>query len=152
MPVTTQRLFPKLTFDQNTLNKYTSVDYRLRLTAMKDAESAFSYDPSRGITLAESATTSRFIFSDLEFKQNYSLTPNARSSFIVNGTMTIIDPSGFKFMDAIVDSASTLGVKNGIINARYLLEIEFVGHKEDGSVVIESDRGVYVVSHNEGRS
>lgn len=146
MPVTTEKLFPKLTFDQNTLNKYTSVDYRLRLTVMKDANDAFSYDPSRGITLAESATTSRFIFSDLEFKQNYSLAPNSRSSFMVNGTMTIIDPSGFKFMDALVDAASTLGVKNGIINARYLLEIEFVGHKEDGSVVIETDKGVYVVT------
>jgi hypothetical protein len=146
MPVTTQKLFPKLTFDQNTLNKYTSVDYRLRLTVMKDAASAFSYDPSRGITLAESATTSRFIFADLELKQNYSLTPNSRSSFIAGGTITIIDPSGFRFADAMVDAASTLGVKNGIVNARYLLEIEFVGHKEDGSVVIDTDRGVYVVA------
>ncbi len=144
MPVSTRALFPKLTFDQNTLNKYDSVDYRLRVTLLRPQDALFM-DPARGITLAESATTSRFILTDLELKQTYSLSPNARTSFFAQGVMTILDPSGFKFLDAIVESAGTLGVLNGIINCRYLIEVEFVGHLPDGKVQTDPERGVYVV-------
>jgi len=144
MPVTTRALFPKLTFSENALNKYDSVDYRLRVTLLKPQDALYM-DPSRGITLAESATTSRFILTDLELKQTYSLSPNARTAFFAQGVMTIMDPSGFKFMDAIVESAAKLGVTNGIINCRYLIEIEFPGYLPDGKPQIDPERGVFVV-------
>jgi hypothetical protein len=145
MPVTTEAKFKNLTFLQNPLNKYDSVNYRLRVTIVKPQDAVF-HDPSRGITLAESATTSRFILTDLEYKQTYSLSTSSRTSFFVQGTMTIFDPSGLRFMDAIVQSASTLGVKNGIINCRYIIEAEFVGTTPDsGKPTIESQRGMYVV-------
>lgn len=144
MPVTTRSLFPKLTFTENALNKYDSVDYRLRVTLLKPQDALYM-DPSRGITLAESATTSRFILTDLELKQTYSLSPTARTAFFAQGVMTIMDPSGFKFMDAIVESAARLGVTNGIINCRYLIEIEFPGHMPDGKPQIDPERGVFVV-------
>ena len=57
MPVTTEAKFKNLTFFQNPLNKYDSVNYRLRITIVKPQDAVF-HDPSRGITLAESATTS----------------------------------------------------------------------------------------------
>lgn len=144
MPVTTSALFDKLTFDQNTLNKYDSVDYRLRVSLLRPQDALFM-DPSKGFTLAESATTSRFILTDLELKQSYSLSPNARSAFFAQGIMTVLDPSGFKFMDAIVESAATLGIANGIINCRYLIEVEFPGHLPNGNVQIDPERGIYVV-------
>lgn len=144
MPVTTRALFPKLTFSENALNKYDSVDYRLRVTLLKPQDALYM-DPSRGITLAESATTSRFILTDLELKQTYSLSPTARTAFFAQGVMTIMDPSGFKFMDAIVESAAKLGVTNGIINCRYLIEIEFPGYLPDGKPQIDPERGVFVV-------
>lgn len=144
MPVTTRSLFPKLTFAENSLNKYDSVDYRLRVTLLKPQDALYM-DPSRGITLAESATTSRFILTDLELKQTYSLSPTARTAFFAQGVMTIMDPSGFKFMDAIVESAAKLGVTNGIINCRYLIEIEFPGYLPDGKPQIDPERGVFVV-------
>jgi len=144
MPVTTKALFPKLTFAENELNKYDSVDYRLRVTLLKPQDALFM-DPSRGITLAESATTSRFILTDLELKQTYSLSPTARTAFFAKGVMTIMDPSGFKFMDAIVESAAKLGVTNGIINCRYLIEIEFPGYLPDGKPQTDPQRGVFVV-------
>ena len=145
MPVTTEAKFKNLTFFQNPLNKYDSVNYRLRITIVKPQDAVF-HDPSRGITLAESATTSRFILTDLEYKQTYSLSTSARASFFVQGTMTIFDPGGLRFMDAIVQSASTLGVKNGIINCRYIIEAEFVGTTPDsGTPTIESQRGMYAV-------
>ena len=145
MPVPTKSRFSKLNFLQNPLNKYDSVDYRLRLTICKPQDGVF-HDPSRGITLAESATTSRFILTDLEYKQTYSLSPSARTSFFVQGTITVFDPSGLRFMDAIVQSASTLGVKNGIINCRYIIEAEFVGTTPtSGQPQRETQRGMYVV-------
>ena len=144
MPVSTRALFPKLTFDQNTLNKYDSVDYRLRVTLLRPQDALFM-DPSKGFTLAESATTSRFILTDLELKQSYSLSPNARTAFFAQGIMTVLDPSGFRFMDAIVESAGKLGVANGIINCRYLIEVEFPGHLPNGQVQVDPERGIYVV-------
>lgn len=141
MPVPTSARFGNLTFATNPLNKYDSVDYRLRLTMLK-AEDALYHDPSRGYVLAESATTSRFIFTDMVLNQNYSLRPDTRSAFMANGVITVLDPGGLRFFDAIAGAGVSLGAKNPVINCRYLIEVEFVGTLPDGKVQTETERGV----------
>lgn len=139
-------MYSKVTFTTNTLNKYNSVDYKLRLTMVKPQD-AVKFDPSLGVTLAESATTSRFVLTDLEFVQNYSLNPAARTTFMTNGTATIVDPSGLRFMDAIAQTGASLGVTNAGLNCRYLIEIEFVGTLPTvGKPQLEPARGVFVVA------
>lgn len=146
MPVTTRAIYDNLTFQQNTLNKYDSVDYRLRLSLLR-AQDATTYDPSKGIVLAESATTSRFILTDLELTQTYSLSPNARTAFGVKGVITIIDPSGLRFMDALVQTGASLGIKNSLLNGRILIEVEFVGQAADDSKpTLENARGMYIAA------
>lgn len=147
MPVPAESpMYSKVTFLTNTLNKYNNVDYRLRLTMVKPQD-AVKFDPSLGVTLAESATTSRFVLTDLEFVQNYSLNPSARTTFMTNGTITVIDPSGLRFMDAIAQTGASLGVTNAGLNCRYLIEIEFVGTLPNvGMPQIDPSRGVFVVS------
>ena len=139
-------MYEKITFLTNTLNKYNSVDYKIRLTMVRPQD-AVKFDPSLGITLAESATTSRFVLTDMEFNQNYSLTPAARTTFMINGTITILDPSGLRFMDAIAQTGAGLGVTNAGLNCRYIIEVEFVGTvPNNGKPQIDPSRGVFVVS------
>lgn len=142
---TTSSAFAKeLTFLENGLNQYHSANYRIRFT-MVTPEDGLMMEPDLGITLAESATTSRYTISGLEFTQKYSISPAARASFYVTGHITVNDPNGFGFMDSIVDSAARLGVRNGIINCFYLIEIEFVGSLPDGRTQVDTDRAVYAV-------
>lgn len=99
--------------------------YYSRLTIVHP-DSVNELDPRLGIVLAETATTGRFILSDIQW--DTACAPNARTLTTVHtyGELKIYEPLGMAMFDYIKASAFKLGMFNHL-DARFLLEIEILG-------------------------
>ena len=82
-------------------------------------------DVRLGKILAETATTGKFIIGDIEY--THAIAPNAQTSLAAGfeGTLTIYEPLGLRFLDYIRIAALELGILNHF-DASFLLEVEIV--------------------------
>jgi hypothetical protein len=96
--------------------------YYTRLTLVHP-EDQNKLDPRRGVVIAETATTGRFILSDITW--NSAISPNATSSvaYIQQGEIKIQEPLGMSLMDYIRAAAYNVGCENHL-DARFILEME----------------------------
>jgi hypothetical protein len=82
-------------------------------------------DPRMGVVIAETATTGRFILSDMSWES--AVSPNALTTVAFNttGDLKIIEPLGMSLFDYIRVSAWEVGIENHI-DSRFLLEVEIL--------------------------
>lgn len=101
-----------------------SYAYYTRLTLVHPQ--AVSYlDPRMGVVIAETATTGRFILSDIMWDS--AVSPNALTTVAYNttGELKILEPLGMSLFDYIRAAAYEVGMENHI-DARFFLEIEII--------------------------
>lgn len=101
-----------------------SYTYYTRLTLVHP-EAVSSLDPRLGVVIAETATTGRFILSDITWES--AVSPNALTTVAYNttGELKILEPLGMSLFDYIRAAAYDVGMENHI-DARFLLEIEIM--------------------------
>ena len=101
--------------------------YYVRLTQIKTNDIG-TMDPGRGKIIAETASTGKFIINDISWKS--AVAPNAESftAFLIEGELKIVEPLGSRFLDYLRFAAIDLGIINHL-DARYLLEIEFISQE-----------------------
>lgn len=82
-------------------------------------------DPRMGVVIAETATTGRFILSDISWES--AVGPNSLTTVAFNttGNLKIIEPLGMSLFDYIRAAAFEVGMENHI-DARFLLEVEIL--------------------------
>jgi hypothetical protein len=84
-----------------------------------------SLDPREGIVIAETATTGRFILSDLTWESVVGPNANTSVAYMSTGQLKIYESLGMSLYDYIRGAAYALGIGNHL-DARYLLEIEIL--------------------------
>lgn len=96
--------------------------YYTRLTLVHPL-SVPALDPRLGVVIAETATTGRFILSDLSWES--VVAPNALTTVAYHGSgdMKILEPLGMSLFDYIRAAAYEVGIENHL-DARFLLEVE----------------------------
>jgi antitoxin component of MazEF toxin-antitoxin module len=96
---------------------------RLTLVHPKDVN---KLDPRLGIVIAETATTGRFIVTDVSWQS--VINANAITSIAMNhrGELRIHEPTGMAMLDYIKAAAFQVGTMN-YLDCRYLLEVEVFG-------------------------
>lgn len=99
--------------------------YYTRLTLVHP-QAVSALDPRLGVVIAETATTGRFILSDISWES--AVSPNALTTVAYNttGELKILEPLGMSLFDYIRAAAFDVGIENHI-DARFLLEIEILG-------------------------
>jgi hypothetical protein len=95
---------------------------RLTLVHPQDIK---NLDPRSGIVIAETATTGRYVLSDISWETH--IAPNALTVTAMHGygDMKIYEPLGMSLFDYIKAAAWQLGMENHL-DARFLLEIEII--------------------------
>jgi len=98
--------------------------YYTRLTLVHP-QAASLLDPRMGVVIAETATTGRFILSDMSWES--AVSPNALTTVAFNttGDLKIIEPLGMSLFDYIRAAAFEVGIENHI-DARFLIEVEIL--------------------------
>lgn len=93
---------------------------RLTLVHPQDVQ---RLDPRLGVVIAETATTGKFVLSDISWESHCS--PNATTVTALHGygDLKIYEPLGMSLFDYIKAAAFQLGVHNHL-DARFLLEVE----------------------------
>jgi hypothetical protein len=101
--------------------------YYARLTQIKTNDIG-TMDPGRGKIICETAATGKFIINDINWKS--AVAPNAETftAYLVEGELKIVEPLGSRFLDYLRFAAIDLGIINHL-DARYLLEIEFISQE-----------------------
>jgi len=115
----------KATFRPNELLNYENFSYYLRLT-MINPSLAGNFDPTQGVVIAETGVTTEFSIDSCDLKHIVGWSDKSQGAFGHSGSMTIVEPSGVKFLDKIVKTASFLRIPNHT-QARYFLEVTFKG-------------------------
>lgn len=113
------------TFKPNVLMNYENFSYYLRLT-MINPSLAGKFDPTQGVVVAETGVTTEFSIDSCNLRHIVGWSDKSQGAFGHSGTMTIVEPSGVKFLDKIVKTASFLRIPNHT-QARYFLEVTFKG-------------------------
>lgn len=133
----------------NRLKQYPSYIYSLSLhiltpTQYNEVVKSQSYTPENVLVASAgrySASLPRneffskdYFFDEVEFTT--TLYPNqlTRNTNLVNGSMTLIEPYGFAFVNDMILVADRLGIKN-YTQAPYLLQLEFFAIGENGVVL-----------------
>jgi len=119
------QLADKAVFRDNVLMNYESFSYYLRLT-MINPSLAGDFDPTQGVVVAETGVTTEFSIDNCELKHIVGWSDKSQGAFGHSGSMTIVEPSGVKFLDKLVKTASFLRIPNHT-QARYFLEVTFKG-------------------------
>ena len=98
--------------------------YYTRLTLVHP-QAVSRLDPRLGVVIAETATTGRFILSDITWESVVG--PNAQTTVAYHGSgdLKIIEPLGMSLFDYIRAAAFEVGIENHI-DARFLLEVEIL--------------------------
>ena len=98
--------------------------YYTRLTLVHPL-SVPKLDPRLGVVIAETATTGRFILSDLSWES--VVAPNALTTVAYHGSgdMKILEPLGMSLFDYIRAASYEVGIENHL-DARFLLEVEIL--------------------------
>lgn len=104
---------------------------RLTLVHPQDVQ---RLDPRLGVVIAETATTGRFVLSDVSWETHCA--PNATTMTALHGygDLKIYEPIGMSLFDYIKAAAFQLGMYNHL-DARFLLEIEVIAENmpKDGT-------------------
>lgn len=95
---------------------------RLTLVHPQDVQ---KLDPRLGVVIAETATTGRFVLSDISWETHCA--PNATTITALHGygDLKIYEPIGMSMFDYIKAAAFQLGMYNHL-DARFLLEVEVI--------------------------
>ena len=103
--------------------------YYTRLTLVHP-QAASRLDPRLGVVIAETASTGRFILSDMSWDS--IIGPNAVTTVAYNqtGDLKILEPLGMSLFDYIRAAAYDVGVENHIQSA-FLLEVEILAENID---------------------
>ena len=96
--------------------------YYTRLTLVHPLV-ASKLDPRLGVVIAETATTGRFLLSDLSWES--AVSPNSLTTVAYHGSgdMKILEPLGMSLFDYIRAASYEVGIENHL-DARFLLEVE----------------------------
>lgn len=130
----------------NPLNNYANYTYHIRLS-MADEFSAYSADP--GATslnrrvIAESGKTVGFNITKFSFTNTVSPGFKHQNMNVMNWRMTITEPFGLTFSDAMQAAASELKIQN---HSRFplFLELWFNGYDENGNFQPQIE-GIYKI-------
>lgn len=91
-------------------------------------------DPRMGVVIAETATTGRYVISDISWETRCA--PNAQTLTAMHGLgdLKVYEPLGMSLFDYIKAAAFQLGIDNHV-TAPFLLEVEVIGENmpKDGS-------------------
>lgn len=137
--LTTNDIISAVTFLDNPLNEYDNASYHIAF-AMINPKDYQSLDVSKGIMIAETATTSVFNVTDLEITQNYAITVEGREGFVSEGYITVVDPYAIGLFDHLLASAAQLGLENfNVADVGYLLRVRFTGYDDEGNPTVSSD-------------
>lgn len=98
--------------------------YYTRLTLVHP-EDTNKLDPRLGIVIAETATTGKFVLSDISWETHCAPNANTMTALHAYGDMKIYEPLGMSLFDYIKAAAFQLGMWNHI-DARFLLEVEVI--------------------------
>lgn len=112
-------------FRPNVLNDYQNTAYYIRLT-MIHPQLLQDWNPAQGVVIAETATTSDMIISDLVVNTVCNWDSKTQNVVATTGKMTITEPLGVRFLDKLVRTANALRISNHT-QAQYYLEITFKG-------------------------
>ncbi len=93
---------------------------RLTLVHPQDVQ---KLDPRLGVVIAETATTGKFVLSDISWETHCAPNATTMTALHAYGDMKIYEPLGMSLFDYIKAAAFQLGMFNHL-DARYLLEIE----------------------------
>lgn len=96
--------------------------YYFRLTAMSP-KSLASMNPQRGVVVAETATTGKFLINEVTFDQIVSPNSDSSVAYNITGEMKIVEPLGARFLDYLRYAAIKAGCANHL-DARYILDME----------------------------
>ena len=83
-------------------------------------------NPRLGIVIAETATTGKFVLSDISWETHCAPNSTTMTTLHAYGDMKIYEPFGMGLFDYIKAAAFKLGMYNHL-DARFLLEIEVIG-------------------------
>jgi hypothetical protein len=97
--------------------------YHLRFTMLNPIES-IKMDPSLGVVMVESATTSRYIIDSFELTQTVGWDKVTRSAFGGRGTLVITESGGASYLDSMLRAATLLKIPD-YKEATYLMEVSF---------------------------
>jgi hypothetical protein len=86
---------------------------------------ASKLDPRMGIVIAETATTGRFLISDITWDTMVNPNSDSMTAYGTTGEMKIQEPLAMSLYDYIRAAAFQVGVENHL-DARFLLEIEIL--------------------------
>jgi flagellum-specific peptidoglycan hydrolase FlgJ len=132
--------------ERNILNQFYQSTYHFRffITGDQDAYEAAGqpndmssfyngFDSIKQITLAESGVTG-YNIKEVHLTVAGAETPSSRGVPAIGISMTIVEANGISFLDALLDSATILNLKN-YTEAVYYLELYFLGYDESGKPV-----------------
>lgn len=78
---------------------------------------------------------------DIEFETVVGNNSKSKSSNMISGTMTIVEPYGVTFLDSLVAMGSSSG--GNYIGRPYMLQIEFKGYDDAGNPLPSSQTDIY---------
>lgn len=135
----------------NRLHSYASYTYRLSLFLLSKedyktiSDSPESFTPRNalisgaGKDVASTDSGSRhpefkddFYFEDLRIQTMVGMNAGSKASNALDFNFTIVEPYGMTFLDRLLIATKGVGSKN-YTDMPYLLQIEFFGHKDDGT-------------------
>jgi hypothetical protein len=127
----------------NALNKYLNYTYHFRLFVMGDGDSnaaAVNTNISRDVgaslagkpqvTIAESGVTG-YNIKEVVIQTRPAGNDFSRQQKAMGMTITVSEPNGISFLDAIAESRNTLNLRN-YTKADYYLELTFLGYDAQG--------------------
>ena len=98
--------------------------YYTRLTLVNPND-ATKLDPRKGIVIAETATTGRFLISDITWDSTVNPNADTMTAFGTTGEIKIQEPLAMSLFDYIRAAAFQVGVENHL-DAKFLLELDIL--------------------------
>jgi hypothetical protein len=142
----TGQAFQKSIMDKikpNCLNPYYQTAYHFRLFAASEmtigkaiqAKDIASLNANiraiPQVTIVETGVTG-YNIREVEIETIAAANPHTRDQKATTMTMTVTEPMGVSFLDALAHAGKFLGIKN-YTKAPYYLQLSFTGYKDDGS-------------------
>jgi hypothetical protein len=136
--------------EQNCLNNYFQTTYHWRLffagdedmvsrTGASDVQTLLGKVATlQQYTLAESGVTG-FNIRDVKFSTMVANNPVTKSESAHSWVVTITEPNGISFLDAIIDGAYAAGMKN-YTKAPFYMLLTFLGYDETGTVGVDKNQ------------
>ena len=118
--------------DYNSLTRSTvesAVNYQLGPNSYVVAEDAGLY-PDRRLP---STYGLNYYIQDVEFSTVIGLNKKSKSTNMIEGSFTIIEPYGVTLVDALLEASNTVGGYKNYLQQPYMLELNFTGYDDNGN-------------------